>query len=610
MKKYILYYFIISQINSIISNPKCEENKNNCEKCHPLTNICIKCISDNYIPDKNGGCIGICIPGKNYCNECDNEANLCIKCLDMNYYPDKIGGCSYTNNCESSYNGTCLKCIDNFVLIGENNGIKLCKNKNNEDFKNCKKINNKNGLCSECNKGYYLNKGDFKCIEKENCGFSLLGECISCAEGYYLNKKNNKCERIDNSFYNCKQTIDGKNCDICNENYYIADDGQCSDTLMCSKTEKGKCKICNEGYILLENGACTKEPKCKNADKDTNLCNYCLEGYCLDNNNKKCISNIEYNKYQNCYKFQNNGCTECIFGFTVGEDLKCSTTINCAKSDNGTCLECSKYYYLGYDKKCTNIEHCIYSGNNYLLPCDECEDNYYLDFFDKICKYSIDDKFKNCKISSYMGYNCASCKKDYYINQGDSLCYSNKNETDIFYKCESSDFFGEKCEICENNYFLNDGDKKCSKIENCKFSENISKCIECREGYCLDLNKQKCVENDYIEKEDNKFYIACNITNEDGNSCEICLDGYEVGENGYCEDAKRCEEKKDGKCLKCKNDDFEDGKNYCANEVFGCISTVLQNCVRCDNILDLYSCTECEEGYEPNPFGVCYRVFN
>ena len=609
MDKYIIFLIIFTLIKIIILYPICTENKKNCAKCHPFTNLCLKCITDNFIPDENGGCIGKCTPGKNYCNKCDKDNKLCIECETENYYPDKVGGCSYTDNCESSYKGTCLKCNDNYALIGQNNGIKLCKNKNNDDFLNCKSINSKNGLCSGCNKGYFLNKGDFKCIETENCGYSLLGQCISCAEGYYLNKKNERCQKIEDVFYNCKQTLDEKNCYICDENYYLAEDGQCAETLMCSKTEKGKCKICNKGYILLDNGSCTKEEKCQNADKDTSLCNYCIEGYCIDNSNITCISNTKNDEYQYCNKFK-NGCTECIFGFAVGDDSKCSTTNNCAKSYNGTYLECSMNYYLGYDHKCTNIKHCIYSGNNYEIPCDECEDNYYFDFFYKICVESYEEKFKNCKVSSYMGYTCASCKKNYYINQRDSLCYSNTNETDNFYQCISSDFFGNECERCEENYFLNFEDKKCSKIENCKISENVNKCIECRDGYCLDLNKQQCIENDYIDDEKNRFYIACNRTNEEGTACGECIDGFEVNEDGYCLDIKRCEEKKDGKCLKCKNDDYDGGKNYCANEIFGCIGTVLQECVRCDNILDLYSCTECVEGYEPNLYGVCYRVYN
>ena len=51
-------------------------------------------------------------------------------------------------------------------------------------MKNCKKINNKNGLCEICENDYFLNKGDFKCIKTENCGYSLFRICVSCIEGY------------------------------------------------------------------------------------------------------------------------------------------------------------------------------------------------------------------------------------------------------------------------------------------------------------------------------------------------------------------------------------------------------------------------------------------
>ena len=102
MEKQIFLIFFFSFLNIIISNPICIENKNNCLKCHPLTNLCLKCNSDNLIPNDNGGCSSICTLGKNYCLECDFENNLCTKCEDNNYYPDKSGGCSYTNNCEIS----------------------------------------------------------------------------------------------------------------------------------------------------------------------------------------------------------------------------------------------------------------------------------------------------------------------------------------------------------------------------------------------------------------------------------------------------------------------------------------------------------------------------
>ena len=123
----------------------CIDSENNCIKCNPLTNLCIKCKSDIYIPDENGGCVGAkkCFTGKNYCDECDFQGELCKKC-ENGYYPDKNGGCSFTENCQISYKGKCLQCEDNYILIGGSSDLKFCKYKYSEDFKNCKEINKEN----------------------------------------------------------------------------------------------------------------------------------------------------------------------------------------------------------------------------------------------------------------------------------------------------------------------------------------------------------------------------------------------------------------------------------------------------------------------------------
>ena len=60
-------------ISLIISEPICKQYYNNCEICNPLTNLCVKCESDNYFPNEEGGCTPKCIIGKNYCNLCNSE---------------------------------------------------------------------------------------------------------------------------------------------------------------------------------------------------------------------------------------------------------------------------------------------------------------------------------------------------------------------------------------------------------------------------------------------------------------------------------------------------------------------------------------------------------
>jgi hypothetical protein len=169
-----------------------------------------------------------------------------------------------------------------------------------------------------------------------------------------------------------------------------------------------------------------------------------------------------------------------------------------------------------------------------------------------------------------------------------------------------SDSEGAFCEVCIDGYYLGSEDKKCILIENCKISENENKCLQCDDFYCLDVKRQKCIENDFLENTDIKIYFSCNRTNDQGNACEQCIEGYEVNEEGYCIDVEYCIERDNGKCIKCKNKIDSDGYilKYCANDIFGCVETQSSNCVKCNNLERIYSCTECMEGYI-NSFGYC-----
>ena len=599
----IISFIIFYISNIIVISPSCTENKNNCKKCNPLTNLCVKCLVDNYIPDNNGGCIPKCTLGKNYCNECDSNEKLCTYC-QYGYFPDEIGGCSFSDNCQSSYKGKCLECKNGYVLIGEEH-LKVCKSLDSEDLKYCKSINITNGLCNECEKGYFLNKGDYKCIESDNCLESIFGICTTCIEGYYLNKVQQKCIKIENSFFNCKQTIDGIICDKCNDYYYLAEDGQCVNTLKCLESQKGICVKCLNGYFLTENNFCLDDENCKIADVDIGICSLCKENNYLDYKDRKCKSNTENNEFKYC-KIYNKGCKECVDGFYPGEDLKCSWTQKCAESENGKCIICSNKYYLGLDYNCSSVEHCIYSGKDDSYPCDECDNDYYYNTITSSCLKG-EGKFKNCRLALFQGASCAQCHENYYINKSDDLCYDNTQENEYF-KCKRTDYRGKFCDECEKNYFLGRGDNKCSIIENCNFSESPTKCTECNNFYCLDKKEQKCYDNDFLENTDKIFYIACIKTNEEGTACEECLDGYELNNEGYCVDVSRCEQKdENGNCIKCLDDDLNDERYYCANSIYGCVQTFLDNCLKCDNLTNLYNCTQCKKGYETNYYGMCVK---
>ena len=598
-----IYFFIFLLLLIISINSSCIPNQNNCEVCHPLDNICLKCISDNFFPDKNGGCEPKCILGENYCNQCSEDAKTCNVC-EEGYYPDKIGGCSYIPNCYSSYKGKCLQCEEEYILIGDKNSFQICKSINTEDLKHCKIINTINGLCEKCDDGFYLNIGDLKCSEIENCYQTIFGVCSSCIKGYYLNKKENKCIKNDDNFIYCKETIDGENCDSCFSGFYLAENGQCTNTLMCKETKKGKCIECVDKFYLTEDNCCTTEEKCEYGDGDTALCNYCYSGYYLDNKDKKCkIQNEE--EYKHCEIYE-NGCIECEINYYLGEDLKCSKTKNCRESENEKCIECKEGYFLGKDNKCSTVKHCIYSGG--LFECEECEDGYYFNEYNKTC-LKADNNFKNCKIAIFEKDKCSLCKDNYYLNKTDYLCYDNTEEDNIYYKCEYTDYNGEKCDKCKMGYYLTSGDEKCIKVSNCKYSKNENECKVCDDTYCLDVKNKKCVNNDYLENENQKIFIACNKTNSEGDKCELCIEGYEADENGYCVDVERCEEKESGICTKCKDDEDSilNGYYYCANEIYGCLKTIIVGCKQCNDFSNLFSCTGCHDGYYLNDEKKCNR---
>ena len=584
----LLFYFF----SKIFSSPICKISENFCKKCNPLTNLCIKCQYDILTPDNNGGCIGNekCSLGKNYCNQCDLEGKLCTKC-DKGYYPDKNGGCAYSENCLLSDKGKCFKCEEKYILIGKEYDLKICKYKNIDDFKNCLEIDNEKGICKTCEEGYFLNTGDKKCTKTQYCHESIYGICTLCDITHYLNKKNNTCLfKIDNFLY-CQQNMGGEECEICDDLGHLDQIGRCVRSNYCSESLNGRCQKCIDNYYLSPlHSVCSNDKHCSDADSDTGLCILCETNFYLDTKDYKCKPNEEENEFKYCQKVFEGMCIECIKGYRLSKDFKCTLSYNCLEAENGNCILCEDNYFLGLDHKCNSIEHCIYSDDD--GTCLECEDNYYYNTLYKNCSKAIGN-FENCKIST--GNLCSSCKDNFYFNKNSSTCIDNTKEGP-FYKCLLSDQNNEFCEECIDGYYLGSEDYKCSLIPDCKKSENENICIKCDDYYCLDLKNGTCVENNFIYDENHKFYFACSMTNKEGTACEKCMKGYEIGKDGYCVDASRCIEKKDGECLRC-TDEENNGYSFCTNKIFGCVPTFQVGCLKCDELQNLLRCTECKEGY-------------
>ena len=582
---------------------RCIEGDNFCLKCDKKKDLCIQCINEIFTPDEKGGCAGInkCSFGENYCMECNSENNLCESC-EIGFYPDNNGGCSYIDNCEISYKGLCLKCKDDFLLIGNEEEFKFCKSIYSSDLKNCKVINEKNGVCTTCEDGYFLGQGDYTCVQTENCYESTFGKCDKCIDGYYLNKKNDSCLLKEDQFINCKEAINGEICEVCDDNYFLSEDFFCIKTNFCSETKDYICIKCKNIYYLSEDDNCSSTEKCLNSEGDTGECIKCLDRFYLDLKDKKCKSNELEEEHLFCSKF-NEICIECISNYFLGEDNKCSTSKNCAESENGICLYCSDNYVLGQDNKCITTQNCANINENY--ECIECNEGYLL--VNKKCILTDEEKFKNCIKADNDGKICALCKNDFYLNKTDNLCYSNK-EYGKFYKCKYSSDTSNICIECLPGFYLGYEDRKCTHTVPCISSNKYNECEKCDNDYfCLDLFNNTCENNEYIFKEENMIFYKCISTNKNGTKCEHCKQNFEIGENGYCFNIDDCEKKSDGQCIKCKEKNIY---NYelCLNQYFGCVETSAKNCLRCDDPLDMEICTECYEGFKLTENNYCEPI--
>ena len=612
MTKIFIYFIILFFSKLSLFYNSCIPGRDHCSICNPLTDLCYICDKEVFVPNEKGGCdyTKICKFGLNYCIECsqgnEESENICIKC-EEGYYPDEYGGCSYSRHCILSERGKCLQCKNDYILVGMenvfNDGIKICKSIFSEDLKFCESINKNNGLCDKCKEDYYVNQKDRKCSTTKNCEESIFGICSKCQFGYYLDKIDNQCksQKDKEKLIHCAESLNGENCDICDDNFFFDENGVCIYNNYCLvENENNKCEKCADNYFLSEkDSTCTKEPNCLYGDRTSGMCISCKENYYIDYKDGKCKSNIEENDFKYC-KVANDVCTECVgYDFFIGEDHKCCTTKYCSESYNGTCVECMNKYHLGLDKRCSYINHCIYS--DLYNKCLECEGEYYFNRNEDLCKIG-EGNLTNCKISNN-GRFCESCKDDFYLNQTDQLCYIN-TEPGPFYRCGVTDLYGEYCIICSKGYYMGEKDNKCSKVEGCVLSEKEDKCLECEEDYCLDVKTGKCEYNDYIENEEKMFYYKCNKTNIEGTRCEICVEDYRLNENGLCVNDDFCEEKNDNVCLKCKSDDG----NYCLNKYFECVEVYYANCFECDDVYDFDSCTKCQEGYEVNSYGSCVKI--
>ena len=147
-----------------------------------------------------------------------------------------------------------------------------------------------------------MTNSERKCTLTANCYESTFGICRKCRYGFYLDKKEQKCKKQENGFEHCRESLDGISCEVCDEDYYFDEEGNCCGTNYCSiKDDYNKCKKCINGYYLSSFGdCCTQEQNCYHGNKDLGICTSCIDNYCMDFSDGKCKSNTENNGLKYC----------------------------------------------------------------------------------------------------------------------------------------------------------------------------------------------------------------------------------------------------------------------------------------------------------------------
>ena len=69
----LVHILIITQIMISFSYP-CKEGSKNCERCNPVTKLCVKCDKNIYALNSDGECE----PSK----RCKDNINYCIQCTE------------------------------------------------------------------------------------------------------------------------------------------------------------------------------------------------------------------------------------------------------------------------------------------------------------------------------------------------------------------------------------------------------------------------------------------------------------------------------------------------------------------------------------------------
>ena len=230
---------------------------------------------------------------------------------------------------------------------------------------------------------------------------------------------------------NCKQCQANKKCIKCRNSYEFVASKESQEIICVSGSELSK------GYYQ-EDG---KYYKCMyNCDSCQNgeTCDRCTEGFDYDNNNKRCITNIE-----NCQDYGIDSlCAKCVNNFYMINDdkLHCLSTSTISKDeyylneDQTIYYSCnnSKYNNIANCKKCTGKNSCSLCKDDYTFingdktTCVQIaplQNKYIPDPSDSSNYIKCGNHYSNCDTCNNI--RCLTCKESFkFINEDFSKCVS------------------------------------------------------------------------------------------------------------------------------------------------------------------------------------------
>ncbi|CAD8144718.1 unnamed protein product [Paramecium octaurelia] len=660
-----------------VQSGNCVYCGSNCLSCSVST-ACVTCATGHFG--------ATCTPCHQSCLNCSNSGpSNCIQCK---------------NNAHQDVLGATFGCVcDSHYYMDSNYECQICD-------PNCNQCSTSSSYCTDCNSSFKRIFNSNSCLCDTANGFQELGtyqcynidcgygcaDCVPIAFGFACNScMGSETFRINDPLQNCP----------CQDGYYdvqaricLQCPYQCSTCQLDPLTNLPvciKCQInrdkddfcrCAKGFYESGTDCLTCPPncsscmdqyrciKCINTNFDHNKINgqcvcslknfnnksncSCLDGYYLNNINKKCLP-CHFNcitciyTATNClrcndYHAQPPNC-ECSPGFYL-QDLQClPCKNNCFKcKSQSECLDCSDqmqlinnkcycqngYFNLpnSYDcqpcaTQCTACRHqennCTSCKFNRILPqkCICPDGTYEVDVFTP-CN-DCDNKCKLCELSSNNCLQCSlyrinppscDCKIGYFENDQQTCqecnkrCKSCQNTPETCIECKMITTVPPECSCPDGYYYVQEqGCVQChSRCKTC-IGSNEYNCLSCDESKNFELLYNKCVcQKNYYFQNDSCLYCSIEV--------ELCQT-IQCG-NGIIQKGEQCDDwnndDRDGCSKNCK---FEEGY-YCesVSNMKLHVSIKITKCIKCvDNckVCNKNKCQICYSGYFITPNFDCQK---